>query len=318
MVGQHFSIRQKCPACSSEKFEIIYKNPYNTPPISDYLEVYSVYGGVEFEYLDDAVYTLCQCKECKLIFQEEIPNEYLMKILYEQWIDPRINFLEHQKSDNIFRYTKYAQEISTIIDYFDKPTSDLSFLDFGMGWGKWALMAKGFGCESFGIELSEIKSQYARENGIKCISWDMLSKYEFDFINTEQVFEHLSMPLETLIHLKNSLKSKGLLKISVPTAIDMRRRLSLMDWSTSKYSVNSLNGVAPLEHINFFYRKSLTKMAEIAGMREVFIPIQLQYSHASHWGSFKRIAMNIYFPIYRNIIKKQNYLFFQKDNGHPE
>ena len=47
----------------------------------------------------------------------------------------------------------------------------------------------------------------------------------FDFINTEQVFEHISEPLETLKELKTLLKPGGIIKISVPTADDINRRL---------------------------------------------------------------------------------------------
>ena len=56
-----------------------------------------------------------------------------------------------------------------------------------------------------------------------------------------------------------------------------------MDWKAPKNSRNSLNPVAPLEHINCFRRKSLIKMAAIAGMEEVVIPMSIQYAYTSNW-----------------------------------
>lgn len=312
MQNQYFSYRDKCPACNSSILQQLYKNPYDEPPISEYLKsFYSSQGGVEFKYLKNATFNLCECKDCELIFQKEIPNDFLMEVLYEKWLNPKKVFDQHQKRDDLNLYTHYAQEISTIIAYLNQVPSKLCFFDFGMGWGKWALMAKGFGCESYGMELSKEKIKYATANGIKVIAWNELPKHSFDFINTEQVFEHISNPLDTLIYLKDALKDNGILKISVPTANDITRRLKLMDWKAAKGTRNSLNPVAPLEHINYFRRNSLIKMATLAGMEEVVVPMRTQYSHTSNWHGAKQIAKNILLPIYRNFLKRQNYLFFR-------
>ncbi len=309
--NQYFSYRDKCPACNSGIFKPLYQKPYDEPPLSEYLEsFYSTQGGIEFKYLKNATFHLCECEECGLIFQKEIPNNFLMEQLYEKWLDPKKIFQQRQKTDNLNKYTYWAQEISTIIQYLGSVPSELSFFDFGMGWGKWALMAKGFGCKSYGTDLSEERIKYAASNDIKVITWDEIPKHNFDFINTEQVFEHIPNPLDTLIYLKDALKADGVLKICVPTANDITRRIKLMDWNAAKGTKNSLNPIAPLEHINYFRRSSLIKMADLADMKEVVIPINIQYMHTTNWHGAKKIAKNILLPIYRNILKRQNYLFF--------
>ena len=113
-------------------------------------------------------------------------------------------------------------------------------------------------------------------------------------------------------HLKKSLKAEGILKISVPTANDIDRRLKIMDWESPKHSKNSLNPVAPLEHINCFRRSSILNMAAEAGMQEIFMPIKTQYRYTTDWSGIKKIAKNIFRPVYRNILKKQNYVLLQK------
>ena len=312
MSNPWFERRKQCPACASDRFGTIYTSQYDEPPIMDYLvDFYSPQGMVEFEYLVGATYVLCECDVCGLIFQRDIPNETLMERLYEHWIDPKKVCSRHQTQDGLEYYAYYAQEIMQIISYIRKEPSSLCFLDFGMGWSKWALMAKAFGCDSYGTELSLTRIEYAKINGIKIIEWDEISQHRFDFVNTEQVFEHIREPLQTLHHLKTALKTGGILKVSVPTANDIERRLKIMDWKSPKGSRNSLNPVAPLEHINFFRRASLIKMASEAGMEEVFIPIKAQYRYTTDWGGAKRIAKNILRPIYRNSLKKQNYVFFR-------
>lgn len=315
MTNPWFERRKECPACASGSYRTIYEARYDEPPLKDYLvEFYSPQGKVEFEYLDEATYVLCECDICGLLFQRDIPNDTLMERLYEHWIDPKIVLSQHLKEDGLEYYSGYAQEIMQIISYFRNMPSSLSFFDFGMGWGKWALMAKAFGCESYGAELSEERMEYARSNGIKVIKWEEIPQHRFDFINTEQVFEHISEPLKTLRYLKTALKPDGILKVSVPTANNIERRLKSMDWRSPKGSTNSLNPVAPLEHINFFRRSSLIKMAEEAEMEEVCIPMAKQYAYTIGWYGMKRIAKNILLPVYRNSIKRQNYVFLRNIN----
>ena len=193
------------------------------------------------------------------------------------------------------------------IAYFGGPPSSLSFFDFGMGWSRWALMAKAFGCDSYGTELSQARIEHARAGGITVLTWEQIPEHRFDFINTEQVFEHLPQPLATLKHLVQALKPAGLLKIRVPTAGDIERRLGLMDWTAPKTSKNSLNPVAPLEHINFYRRTSLLTLAERAGMREVRIPLSVQYAYTA-WTGRRRVGGNLRAPIRRNILKSENYI----------
>jgi len=150
-----FNRRNKCPVCASDRFRIIYKNKYDNNPLKNYLvDFYSSQGMVEFEYLEGVSYILCECDDCGLIFQRDIPNDILMERLYEHWIDPQKAFSSHQQKGGLGYYSYYAQEIMQIIAYTGKQPSSLCFFDFGMGWGKWALMAKAFGCDVYGAELS--------------------------------------------------------------------------------------------------------------------------------------------------------------------
>ena len=286
---QWFDRRNKCPACASDKFKMLYRSKYDRPPIRNYLEdFYSQIGGVETEYLAGCVYVLCECDSCRLIFQRDIPNSALMKRLYECWIDPKKIFRRHQREDDLGYYSSYAQQIMQIISFFGTVPSSLRFLDFGMGWGKWALMVKAFGCDSYGTELSTARIDHARSNGLAVIRWQDIPQRQFDVINAEKVFEHIPDPLATLRHLKKALTVGGLLRIHVPAAGNMPQRLKIMDWTALEGSRESLNPVAPLEHINFFRRSSLARMARESGMTEASIPITEEYGHSADSGAPKK------------------------------
>lgn len=206
---EYFTMREVCPACTGRDAQQLYACRFTDPPISTYLQdFYSVQGGIEFEYLQDVEYILDECKSCGLIFQRFIPNDFLMKKLYEEWIDPETALQARYKARGVEYYARLSKEIEMVIRSLSKKGSGLDVFDFGMGWGNWCLMAKAYGCVPFGTELSQSRIEHARELGITVVSWDDIPKHQFDFINTEQVFEHIATPLETLRHLSKALKLK--------------------------------------------------------------------------------------------------------------
>lgn len=306
----YFWGREFCPACNSTKIETIYSCNFLESPIKEFLEsFYSLQGGVEFEYLKGAEFILEECRDCGLIYQKQIPNDSLMNKLYTEWINPKKIFNNDVEANNLDYYIEYAQEIMMLIGYFKTLPSELKFLDFGMGWGAWARMAKAFGCGSYGTELSKEKAEYAKSQGVKIINWDDISDYQFDFIKIKEIFEHIAKPKETLGCLKNSLKPNGLIKISVPDGRDIKRRLKVLDWKAVKGSRNSLNAVSPLEHINCFNRNSLVRMADIAGFKPVKIPLAIQYKYKINRNNPKLILKNILKPLCENTFKRGTELY---------
>ena len=313
MNNKWFERRNNCPACLSDKFIEIYENRFDEDPIRRYLEnFYTPQGRVEFACLADASYILCECSNCRLIFQREIPNKYLLERLYEHWIDPKIAFDQHKRKDLEY-YSSFAKEIMLVITLLDKIPSTLKVFDYGMGWGSWAQMAKAFGCDTYGAELSTDRIEHAKKNGIHIISWTEIPRNKFDFINTEQVFEHIPEPLATLRHLKSALKDGGLFKISVPNTKNIDKRLARMDWNAKAGSKFNLNAVAPLEHINCYKEYTLEKMAAEAGMRVVTIPKKLQNRYLANWKKPKRIVKNIAQITFGKSLKKSSYVFLRKN-----
>ena len=316
-MSTYFLKRQVCPACKSGKYKKIYSSRF-----IEYLEskYYLLNRPIQFEYLINSEFILNECSYCGLIYQEEIPNDFLMNKIYEEWIDP-VKALEENKNNSLETYLIKTQEIIALIAYFNRTPSQLNFLDFGMGWGRWCRVASALGCKSYGTELSDERIEYAKSNGIKVVSWEDLPNHKFHVINTDQVLEHIAEPLETLNYLKKALKSNGLLKISVPNGVGIKRRLIICDWTAPKSSRNSLNPVAPLEHINCFNYKSIIKMADLAGFEQIKIPLRTQYSYTIYGRkTLKVILKNMLRPVYRNLFSKGTYMFLRQkeENNTPD
>ncbi len=318
----NFIKRIVCPACDCKTNKEIYSISYNDSILTKYLnDFYNPQGGIEFEYIKNASYTLRECENCKLIYQEYVPNEFLMNKLYEEWLDPKMAMIESNEQSLTY-FQKYAVELINIISYFDTIPNNLVFMDFGMGWGKWSLLAKAFGCDSYGMELSKERVDHAKKNGIKILDWEDIPKMNFDFINTEQVFEHIPNPLDTLKYLVQSLKPGGIIKISVPDGNNANRILDIMDWTIPKGTKNSLNIVAPLEHINCYKTESLLALANKSDLEYVDVPFDnyIKKFTEKKNPTYKEVTKNLLRPIYHKLIRRKKnlhkpdgtYLFFRK------
>jgi SAM-dependent methyltransferase len=90
-----------------------------------------------------------------------------------------------------------------------------------------------------------------------------------DFINAEQVFEHLPEPLAALQNCHRWLKPGGILRIAVPNG---SRILSLVEGK--KWHFDTMPTI-PLEHINTFTPQSLRSFGERNGFRAIHPPLVL-------------------------------------------
>ena len=143
---------------------------------------------------------------------------------------------------------------------------------------------------------------------------EKLPAERFHFINTEQVFEHLVDPAGTVKALANALRPDGLLKISVPNAADLDRRLARGHWDAVKHTEDSLNIVHPLEHLNAFTVRALEVMAADAGLRRVKVRLREQYAAATNWRPPREFVRNLAKPLVRNF-GSRTYLFFSVDRA---
>lgn len=306
-----FIRRDVCPGCASTHFDIIYCRSFNDPAVFSYLQrFYQTSGRIEYKYLEGVQFILAECRECGLIFQQFVPTEFLSKKLYEEWIDPSMAHQRFLQGRNLLNQSRCAGEIMMLIHYFRRAPGDLTFMDFGMGWGKWCLMAKAFWCQVYGIELSDTRIENAKRLGIDTLAWEELPEHRFDFINTEQVFEHITYPLNTLQYLAKCLKPRGLIKISVPDGRDIKRRLRTNNWNAPKGTPDSLNLVSPLEHINCYRYRSIMRLAHEAGLERVKIPLRLQYAYSISWSRNEETVKSLIRPLLRDIFNLTTYAFF--------
>jgi SAM-dependent methyltransferase len=282
-MNPRFVRRVTCPVCESSDSQTLFRCPYGQDPIRSFIaRQYANSGAFDPTLLEGADYVLCDCPRCRLVFQEYVPDDQLSEIIYEKWLPPEDSFEKKERRASRVR-GRATMEVLAVVDHFGRPAEELRVLDFGMGWGNWCRMAKAIGCDAVGLERSPARLAHAQRLGLNVIGTSDLDPEQFDFINTEQVFEHLNDPLDAARTLARSLRPGGVLKLSVPNGIRVRRRLRTGDWSAPKGSRRSLYDVTPLQHVNCFVYRSLDMLASRVGLRPVARPAGAHYRYAPTW-----------------------------------
>ncbi|MEO8464135.1 MAG: class I SAM-dependent methyltransferase [Gammaproteobacteria bacterium] len=301
--------RERCPGCGSTAFNFIVRESFESLALKTYFEQHYE-GRADLKLLKGFSYELVRCRDCGLGYQRTIPGTHLLNQIYEHWIPPtEKERLQRQYDLNDFRY--WAEQVQFLVQYLRLSPHSIRVFDFGLGWSEWASMARAFGCQVAGAELSPARIQHARSIGIEIIEWNDIPTRSFHFINTEQVFEHLLEPLETLKHLAGSLETGGILKISVPDSRSALRRIE-KGGNFGALSRSDRMPVAPLEHVNCFEYRSLVRLAGMAHLRPIRPRLRLVYDSASGWLSPHRALKALLRPIYRHWWPKSTFVYFVK------
>ena len=126
-------------------------------------------------------------------------------------------------------------------------------------------MAKAFNFKASGIEIYEDRIAYAEKNGLTIHrSLDDVADASFDFIFSNQVFEHLNDPLSLLTPLVRKLRDDGMIQIGVPESGKIKKVIS--DYVQGG-DIDKL--MTPVGHINCFTHNALVKLGSMCGLKLV-------------------------------------------------
>jgi SAM-dependent methyltransferase len=210
-----------------------------------------------------------KCDDCGMMWWGLMPAEVDLGKFYEL-LSPE-DAVSKRSQGNMELYEGYARQVSIIPKLVGKPPFKVKTLDFGCGWGYWALMAKAFGMDSYGYDISKSKRVYAKSLGVKVLK--QLSG-RFDFINLAGILEHLPKPLETLSGLVGMLEENGVVHISVPDGRALENGFKNPDWLKPPW-----RSLQPIEHLNCFTHRTLISIARVAGLGYMPQPFLLSNRH---------------------------------------
>lgn len=244
-----FVERRTCPACGSPDRITLVDTPFEGPVIGP---VVGAYYAIDPHQLAGGRYHVAECTPCATLYQVEVGDDALLTTLYDDWLNAVADSDDQAGLDWLAahpRNSRDGHEIMTAAAMLRMPVRGLKTLDFGMGKGLWAGIAKALGCDSHGFDLSETRMREARANGIWTVGFKRIAGSDFDLINTEQVMEHVTDPGSVIDVLSQGLRVGGLLKISVPAQGDVRAGLARMG-AGEIVAARDIVPVQPLEHVN--------------------------------------------------------------------
>lgn len=188
-------------------------------------------------------------------------------------------------------------------------------LDYGMGLGTWLLAMRAFGAECWGTDIDPLSKIIAKDNGLRFEGeLDNLPEGYFDFINSDQVFEHLPDPLQHLQQIVRKLAPGGIIKLSVPGDSRMPRKLERLAGGAPpevREFLSKSDALSPLCHINLFTPDSLRALGEAAGLESFRIPLKTAYATMTGFFSARQWNRNLYNPL-KSHLGKRTWQYFRK------
>jgi SAM-dependent methyltransferase len=294
---RYFSSRDECPVCGSNQYKIIYSCSLTSDPIRGMISThYRCQGLINWEYLEGTDYTICDCTNCELIYQRNIPNDVVLNQIYNVMISPV--FLKKFETSllTVGNFENIANELGALFRRISKHPTQALVLDYGFGYGRWARVAVAMGAKVFATEISPEKISFAQTIGVEIIDDGAISEMRFDLIHAEQVFEHLTHPRQVFERLASALAPGGVMIVGVPRQGKIRRLLKqygMIDWSPLEGAWNpdvgkrggrryqDYNCIIPLEHLNAFSRKAIETLGNnsdlrlLSQLRRQVIPLHL-------------------------------------------
>ncbi len=257
--------------------------------------------GMESEVLKGAEKFIKSCSQLMIIIEATISDQSSIVALLDQWgnftyqaVDQH-NFVAIKQSTTTVEYTQAEdlKRMNFIVDQVVQHTSkDAKILDVGCGNGNMSLALGAKGCEVLGIDISPEAIDYAQERNtysnvsfaVKDVNTLVANGKKYDAIVCSEVLEHLPHPEKLLQEIRKLLTPNGVLVVTVPNGKGPRERLVTQPvqwlhahqpklWSmltrvkaSLGYKNTTTQSLAEnLQHIQFFSRKALRKLATVEG-----------------------------------------------------
>lgn len=296
--------RTTCPI-SGDPSEVIFSRPYALPEMRAYTDRCRL-----TDKLAQTPYEIRFCPTSGLHFQTWVMDESELAELYSPPADEK-SFMEQIGKYKLHWFVHMTEEILVMRQMIDEPTPVV--LDFGCNWGKWASMALAHGCDTYGLDVNRDAAAFCAARGIKMLASDQLGVNRFDFINVDQVMEHLSEPLGIIRLLASALKPGGFLKLSTPDNTELPRQLRDAQSSNSRavLEAKTINSLHPLEHVNLFSNTSLRLLGEAAGLYTMPLPFFKWLGAGQLWNVPRQFNRNLFTP-WKRWRTKGTYLWFVK------
>lgn len=270
--------RPDCPTCGARDGEVVWYGRFRDPPAHEWIAQYR-YAGDPIAELGDASFELVRCNHCTMLFHTRVLSPAGLTRLYSHWIDAaQIERFESERASRFEIARQTFKHLLRLHSLAGEP-ADFRVLDFGCGDGRALSLAIGLGFDAWGVDSSVTRESRSSRHGAR-VRRSISEVVEaagggFHAVMLMQVLEHVVSPRRVLEELEAVLRRSGVLLVEVPDA----RCIDRAPTSFEQFRI-----VQPLEHVNAFTPRTLTRICVEAG----FTPAARIPAHAT--ATFKDVV----------------------------
>ncbi|MDQ1284093.1 MAG: Methyltransferase type 12 [Patescibacteria group bacterium] len=260
-----------CPVCDGNSFKTVLKF---TP--DEFLnEERKKYYNVDVLGVDlKTNFFIKKCKKCGFVFVNPRLRKDLYNVVYNEaksgQYEMKSWMFDSGDIGNLFAtYNKY-REVFPLLNvliyfgkYFEKPKNDaykqLKLLDYGCGMGHILDLCKTFGIKGIGVDIDSFRLNHCKQKGLDArLPEELPDAEKFHIVISTSVVEHVNDLDAYFKYISSRLIKGGIFYFNGlnPRIIEIERKKRLFKI------------VMPLEHINYFTRKTLLMLAEKYGFEE--------------------------------------------------
>lgn len=306
-------VRDSCPICG-EPAVPLFSWPFDSAELASTIQRLPAELGTPFLAQD---FEVRRCLDCDLAFQRLVPDEAAANSIYSLHPDEAA-IREEISAQKLHWFAHLAEELLVVRQMVPSPSPRV--LDFGCNWGKWASMALAFGCDVEAVEINSVAVAFCEARGIRIVQADRLQAGRYDFINLDQVLEHVTDPRALIGQLARTLAPGGYLKVSTPHAAHLPAALETAQRRRDGSVLRSgdIDALEPLVHLNLFSNCSLRAIARSAGLEVARLPFFKWLGAAQMWNLPRQLGRNLSVPRKR-WLGQGTYLWLQnpREAGRP-
>jgi SAM-dependent methyltransferase len=205
-------------------------------------------------------YKLYICRNCTLTFIYPVPD--LNSVYNEGYFTGASTHMGYanydaDKEPMVPTFEKYLKRIKAL-------TPGKKLLDVGAATGFFLAIARRFGFEVYGVEISSYAAERSRKKGIPTIAGtleDVPNEPKFNVLTMFDVIEHVENPLTLCVRANTLLEKDGILVINTPDIGSVYARILGLRW----------NLIIPPEHLFYFNNRSMKILLDKTGFELVSI-----------------------------------------------
>jgi len=213
---------------------------------------------------------IVQCTNCHFIYvNPRLAKSELLKIYSSNYFDNKEVGYYHYTEAKPLRKENFQKWVHDALPFFNDTTSTKA-LDVGCAAGYCLEVFNELQWKPYGIELDKKLAASLRQNGFTIFDdplIELATTEKFNFISLFDVIEHLTELPENMLKLHSMLNEDGITVLVTPNYGSWQRKLFKTKWFQFK----------PIEHINYFDRKSLQKLANETGFEIVTMKTSGQF-----------------------------------------